>query len=237
MTILAIESSGSVASAAVATADKIISEYSVNNLKTHSQTLLPMIDRVLGDAGVTLGDLCAIAISRGPGSFTGLRIGSATAMGLAASVNLPLVEVSTLEALACGVVGADGDTLICPIIDARRNEVYTGLYKYVDGALTACREEKAVNMDELLEELKAMNQKVIFTGDALRVCSAQIKSSGAGLFATTPVSSSDLRAGLVADLGLKKFAAGETIKPGDHTPVYLRLPSAERERLEKNAKA
>ena len=116
------------ASAAVAEDSKILAEYTVNIGKTHSQTLLPMIDRVLADAEMSVNDMDAIAVSRGPGSFTGLRIGSATAKGLAAAAEIPIVDVPTLEALAVGV-GNAGGRLICPVIDARRNEVYTALYE------------------------------------------------------------------------------------------------------------
>ena len=268
MYILAIESSGNVASAAIAGKDKILAEYTVNIGKTHSQTLLPMIDRILSDAEMSVNDLDAIAVSRGPGSFTGLRIGSATAKGLAASAEIPIVDVPTLEALAVGV-GNAGKKLICTVIDARRNEVYTALYEEThanecstskynvnpdNGKITDCNtnvietsgkntytesglfrqigEERALCMESLLEELSSMNREVIFVGDALRIHGEKIEAAGNGKFILAPLSAWDLRAGCVATVGLNMLESGKAIEGSDHTPVYLRLSSAERERLE-----
>ncbi len=234
MYILAIESSGNVASAAVAEDSKILAEYTVNIGKTHSQTLLPMIDRVLSDAEMSVSDLDAIAVSRGPGSFTGLRIGSATAKGLAASAEIPIVDVPTLEALAVGV-GNAGGRLICPVIDARRNEVYTALFEECaagDGFLKEVGQERALGMEALLSELEAMDREIIFTGDALRVHGDKIRAAGNGKFILAQLSAWDLRAGCVAAIGLNMLESGKAIDGTDHTPVYLRLSSAERERLE-----
>ncbi|MBO4497504.1 MAG: tRNA (adenosine(37)-N6)-threonylcarbamoyltransferase complex dimerization subunit type 1 TsaB [Lachnospiraceae bacterium] len=231
MIILAIESSGNVASAAVAERNKILAEYTVNIGKTHSQTLLPMIDRVLGDAEMSVNDLDAIAVSRGPGSFTGLRIGSATAKGLAASAGIPILEVPTLEALAVGV-GNAGGRLICPVIDARRNEVYTALYEVCGESIEQVGEERAMSMEDLLTELMAGEREVIFTGDALRIHGEKIKSVGQGKFILAPLSARDLRAGCVATVGLSMLESGKAIEGSQHSPVYLRLSSAERERLE-----
>ncbi|MCR5432600.1 MAG: tRNA (adenosine(37)-N6)-threonylcarbamoyltransferase complex dimerization subunit type 1 TsaB [Lachnospiraceae bacterium] len=236
MKILAIESSGNVASAAIAGEDKILAEYTVNIGKTHSQTLLPMIDRILSDAEMSVNELDAIAVSRGPGSFTGLRIGSATAKGLAAAAGIPIVDVPTLEALAVGV-GNAGGRLICPVIDARRNEVYSALFEEEDkgsgkGAVRMIGEERALGMEALLSELEAMDREIIFTGDALRVHADKIKAAGNGKFMLAPLSSRDLRAGCVATIGLYMLESGKAVEGSDHTPVYLRLSSAERERLE-----
>ncbi len=252
MYILAIESSGNVASAAVAEDSKILAEYTVNIGKTHSQTLLPMIDRVLADAEMSVNDMDAIAVSRGPGSFTGLRIGSATAKGLAAAAEIPIVDVPTLEALAVGV-GNAGGRLICPVIDARRNEVYTALYEEnikenresngqtdcgrstsvaQSGLLTRIGEERAMSMEDLLAELSAMDREVIFVGDALRIHGDKIQAAGNGKFILAPLSAHDLRAGCVASVGLAMLESGKAVEGSEHTPVYLRLSSAERERLE-----
>lgn len=287
MYILAIESSGNVASAAVAEDSKILAEYTVNIGKTHSQTLLPMIDRVLADAEVSVNEMDAIAVSRGPGSFTGLRIGSATAKGLAAAAGIPIVEVPTLEALAIGVASGtcgagaqspipapNGGRLICPVIDARRNEVYTALFEEAatfdngsglgvqddrthtencegneestgqtvyskkiatvtqSGLLRRIGEERAMSMEDLLEELAESDKEVIFTGDALRIHAEKIKASGNGRFILAPLSAWDLRAGCVATVGLNMLGSGKAIEGSKHSPVYLRLSSAERERLE-----
>ena len=253
MYILAIESSGNVASVAIAGKEKILAEYTVNIGKTHSQTLLPMIDRVLADAEMSVNEMDAIAVSRGPGSFTGLRIGSATAKGLAAAAEIPIVDVPTLEALAVGV-GNAGGRLICPVIDARRNEVYTALYEEnnrekdgANGQTDSCEsstattesgllrrigEERAMSMENLLAELSAMNREVIFVGDALRIHGEKIKSAGQGKFILAPLSAWDLKAGCVAAVGLAMLESGKAVSGAQHSPVYLRLSSAERERLE-----
>ena len=132
MKILALDSSGLVASAAIVEDDVLIAEYTTDYKKTHSQTLLPMLDEIRQMIDLDLHTIDAIAISAGPGSFTGLRIGAATAKGLGLALNLPLVEVPTLEGLAFNLWGTD--KLVCPIMDARRNQVYTGIYEF-------CKEE------------------------------------------------------------------------------------------------
>ena len=161
MNILAIDSSGLTAAVAVMTDGKLAAEYTVNNKKTHSQTLLPMIDEVMKASGLEPKQLECIAVSRGPGSFTGLRIGSATAKGLGLALNIPIAEVSSLEALAYNLYGNEG-CIICPIMDARRQEVYTAAYEFIpvyDAEYTGSYEikriidEKACSLDELLKEL------------------------------------------------------------------------------------
>ena len=131
MRVLAIDSSGLTATVAVVEDEQTIAEYTVNYKKTHSQTLLPMIDEVKKMIDLDLSSIDAIAVSGGPGSFTGLRIGSATAKGLGLALGRPLIHVPTVDALAYNVYGC-GD-LICPIMDARRKQVYTGLYSFSHG--------------------------------------------------------------------------------------------------------
>ena len=128
MLLAAIESSGLVASVAFMTEDKLIGEYTTNFKKTHSQTLLPMFDEVVRMTGIRLEDLDAIVVSGGPGSFTGLRIGAATAKGLGLALDKPLISVPTVDALAYNLYGTQ--QVICPIMDARRQQVYTGLYTF-----------------------------------------------------------------------------------------------------------
>ena len=128
MKILALDSSGLVASVAVMENDNLIAEYTMNYKKTHSQTLLPMLDEVKKMIELDLSTLDAIAVAAGPGSFTGLRIGSATAKGLGLALNLPIVPVKTVDALAYNLYGTD--KLVCPLMDARRNQVYTGIYSF-----------------------------------------------------------------------------------------------------------
>ena len=126
MKLLALDSSGLVASVAVAEEDNLIGEYTVNYKKTHSQTLLPMLDAVAKMIDLDLDTVDAIAIAKGPGSFTGLRIGSATAKGLGLALDKPIVEIPTVDGLAYNLWGAKD--LVCPLMDARRNQTYTGIY-------------------------------------------------------------------------------------------------------------
>ena len=158
MRILGIESASLVASVAIVTDDVITAEYTVNQKKTHSQTLLPMIDEIVKMLEVPLESIDAIAVSGGPGSFTGLRIGSATAKGLGLALGKPLIHVPTLDATAYNLYGAGA--LICPIMDARRNQVYTGVYRFRE-EFEILREQDAMDMGELLEVLNGLGEPVI----------------------------------------------------------------------------
>lgn len=131
MRVLAIDTSSIVASVAIVEEEKLVAEFTINNKKTHSQTLLPMLEQMVKFADVSLESVDAIAISGGPGSFTGLRIGAATAKGLGLALNKPLIHVPTLKALAYNMVGTS--EFICPIMDARRSQVYTGIYRFEIG--------------------------------------------------------------------------------------------------------
>ena len=150
MLLLAIESSGLVASVAIMSEDKLIGEYTTNFKKTHSQTLLPMLDEVVRMTGISLDDVDAIAVSGGPGSFTGLRIGAATAKGLGLALDKPLIHVPTVDALAYNLFGTN--QVICPIMDARRQQVYTGLYTFEGDAFKVLCQQKAVGIEEIVQE-------------------------------------------------------------------------------------
>ena len=167
MLLLAIESSGLVASVALMTEDKLIGEYTTNFKKTHSQTLLPMLDEVVRMTGISLDSVDAIVISGGPGSFTGLRIGAATAKGLGLALDKPLVNVPTVDAMAYNLYGTD--QIICPIMDARRQQVYTGLYTFEGDDFRVLCQEKAVGIEEIVQEINAMGNPVVFLGDGVPV--------------------------------------------------------------------
>ena len=151
MKILAMDSSGLVATVAVIEDDIMRAEYTVNYKKTHSQTLLPMIDEIAAMIELDLNTVDAIAVAGGPGSFTGLRIGSATAKGLGLALDKPIISVPTVVGLAYNYYGSD--QLICPIMDARRNQVYTGVYSFRGGTLHTYMEQCAISIDELLNRL------------------------------------------------------------------------------------
>ena len=166
MRILGIESSSLVASAAVVENEVTLAEYTVNYKKTHSQTLLPMIDEMMRLLDMEPSAVDAIAVSGGPGSFTGLRIGSATAKGLGLALKKPLIHVPTLDAMAYGLFGASG--LICPMMDARRQQVYTGIYRFEE-RFEIVMEQSALAVADLAERLNALGERVIFLGDGVPV--------------------------------------------------------------------
>ena len=230
MKILGIDSSGLVASAAIADEKNIIAEFTVNNKQTHSQTLLPMIEKVVDMSGIELEQIDAIAIAAGPGSFTGLRIGSATAKGIGLALKKPVVSVPTLEGLAYRVSVFDG--IICPIMDARRNQVYTGIYKMDKGNLVCLSEQKAVDIHEIMEELEKYDEKVIFLGDGVEVQRETIEKEFKKEYCFAPIHLSKQSAAAVAVLGDIYFNQGKAEDAAEHKPIYLRKSQAERERLE-----
>ncbi len=231
MKILGIDSSGLVASAAIADEKNIIAEFTVNNKQTHSQTLLPMIEKVVDMSGIELEQLDAIAIAAGPGSFTGLRIGSATAKGIGLALKKPVVSVPTLEGLAYRVSVFDG--IICPIMDARRNQVYTGIYKMDKGNLVCLSEQKAVDIHEIIEELEKYDEKVIFLGDGVEVQRETIEKEFKKEYCFAPIHLSKQSAAAVAVLGDIYFNQGKAEDAAEHKPIYLRKSQAEREREER----
>lgn len=231
MKILGIDSSGLVASAAIADEKNIIAEFTVNNKQTHSQTLLPMIEKVVDMSGIELEQIDAIAIAAGPGSFTGLRIGSATAKGIGLALKKPVVSVPTLEGLAYRVSVFDG--IICPIMDARRNQVYTGIYKMDKGNFVCLSEQKAVDIHEIMEELEKYDEKVIFLGDGVEVQRETIEKEFKKEYCFAPIHLSKQSAAAVAVLGDIYFNQGKAEDAAEHKPIYLRKSQAEREREER----
>ena len=234
MRILGIESSSLVASVAIVEDETTMAEYTVNFKKTHSQTLLPMIDEMVKLLEIDLSTVDAIAVSGGPGSFTGLRIGSATAKGLGLALHKPLIHVPTLDATAYNLYGTEA--LICPIMDARRNQVYTGIYRFRE-SFEIVHGQDAMDIDELMGILNSMREPVIFLGDGVPVFRSRIEETltvGA-LFAPAHVNRQ--RASAVAALGAVYFKEGKTETAMEHKPDYLRKSQAEREREEREGKS
>lgn len=231
MKILALDSSGLVASVAVVEEEYTIAEYTVNYKKTHSQTLLPMLDEVVKMTELDLGSIDAIAISGGPGSFTGLRIGSATAKGLGLALQKPLIHVPTLEGLAYNLCGTPG--IICPIMDARRNQVYTGLYSFEKEDLQIVEPQMAIGIDELTEKLNVRGEAVTFLGDGVPVQREYLKEHLTVPYRFAPAHMNRQRAASVGMLGVKYYKAGKIETAMEHQPDYLRVSQAERERAEK----
>lgn len=231
MRILALDSSGLVASVAIASEDVIIAEYTINYKKTHSQTLLPMLDEIVKMVNLDLSEVDAIAVTAGPGSFTGLRIGSATAKGLGLALDKPIISVPTVDCLAYNLYGTD--KMICPIMDARRDQVYTGLYEFVNNDFMVISPQKAVSIDEIIDEINGMGREVIFLGDGVPIQSDKIADCIKVKYSFAPLHMNRQRAGTVAALGLRQYKAGQFETAAEHQPVYLRVSQAERERARK----
>ena len=231
MKILALDSSGLVASVAIIEEEEMIAEYTVNYKKTHSQTLLPMIDEVARMINLDLASIDAIAVPAGPGSFTGLRIGAASAKGLGLALDKPLIAVPTLAALAYNLYGAEA--LICPMMDARRNQVYTGVYYFKDGDMETLKEQCAEDIEETIAYLNKEKHPVIFLGDGVPVYQNVINEKMQGEYSFAPAHLNRQRAGALGALAKIYHAQGKSISADKYRPDYLRLSQAEREKAEK----
>lgn len=231
MKILGLDSSGLVASVAVVEDQVLRAEFTTDYKKTHSQTLLPMLAELKDMIDLNLDSIDAIAIAAGPGSFTGLRIGAATAKGLGLALQKPLVEVPTLEGLAYNLWGTD--RLVCPIMDARRNQVYTGIYEFVqehdEFTMRTLVGQCAEDISELIARLNEMGRPVIFLGDGVPVYREAIAAGMQIPYSFAPAGNNRQRAASVAALGEIYYAQGRTVSAADHQPEYLRKSQAERE--------
>ncbi len=237
MRILALDSSGLVASVAVAETDgkeeQLIAEYTVNYKKTHSQTLLPMLDEVAKMTELDMESVDAIAVAAGPGSFTGLRIGSATAKGLGLALNKPLIAVPTLEGLAYNLCGTQA--VVCPVMDARRGQVYTGIYEFQGNELITLEGQMAIAIEELGQRLLKYDRRIVFLGDGVpvfrEILTDQLLAGKDISFA--PCNMNRQRAASVAALGIRYYRDGKFESAAEHEPDYLRVSQAERERRER----
>ena len=221
------------ATAALMSEDRLVAQTVLNNKKTHSQNIMPMIEFMLDKAEISVNDIDCFAAAVGPGSFTGVRIGVATVKALAFAAKKPCVAVSTLHALAHNVSCFDG--IICPILDARRNQVYNALFE--GGSLNRITDDRALSIDSLCDELSETDKKIIFVGDGVPVFEEQIKASlgERAVFALRAVQMN--LAASVAEIGIEKYKNGETVSFDELVPQYLRLSQAERERLEREGGA
>ncbi|MCL2052237.1 MAG: tRNA (adenosine(37)-N6)-threonylcarbamoyltransferase complex dimerization subunit type 1 TsaB [Lachnospiraceae bacterium] len=230
MKIVAIDSSGLVASVAIVEDEILVAEYNIQYKKTHSQTLLPMLDEIKRITELSFDSVDAIAIAAGPGSFTGLRIGSATAKALGFALEIPLVEIPTLEGMAFNLYGTD--KLVCPLMDARRNQVYTGVYAFSPGnILTALVPQCVVPIDEIAEIINKMGREVIFSGDGVPIYAEQLASLIKVPFSFAPAHLNRQRAASLAVLAFEYMKAGKTVSAGAHQPHYFRLSQAEQAKM------
>lgn len=239
MKIIALDSSGLVASVAVLEDQTLIGEYNIQYKKTHSQTLLPMLDELKKMVELDLDSVDAIALAKGPGSFTGLRIGSATAKGLGLAMKKPIIEIPTLDGLACNLYGTD--KLICPIMDARRNQVYTGIYEFlrkegmpVSYKLVSLLPQCAVSIDEIAEKCNSFEREVIFLGDGVPVYEKKLADLMKVPYGFAPAHMNRQRAAAFGILASDYYKEGKVASAADHAPEYLRLSQAEREKQEKS---
>lgn len=233
MRVLAIDSSGLTATVAIVEDDTTIAEFTINYKKTHSQTLLPMIDEMVKMVEADLNTIDAIAVAGGPGSFTGLRIGSATAKGLGLALGKPLIHIPTADAMAYSIYGCED--IICPIMDARRNQVYTGIYQMDGDKLQVLEAQMAVEIDELAKKLCTYGKPVIFLGDGVPVHKDRLEKELMTNhdIAFAPAHMNQQRAAAVGMLGIQYYKEGKTETAMEHKPDYLRASQAEREREER----
>lgn len=231
MLILALDSSAAPASAALLEDGKILTEFYINTKQTHSQTLMPMVESVLKLTGKTLDDVTCMAVSAGPGSFTGVRIGVSCAKGLSMTRNIPCAGVSTLRAMAENARQLTG--IVCAVMDARCGQVYNALFRAEDGKLTRLCDDHALPIAELLEECKAFAEKIYLVGDGAELC---FKSFAA--LENAELLQPQLRFQRASGTALaaqEMVENGQTVTPDALMPIYLRLPQAERELKAKNA--
>ena len=230
MLILAFETTAKAGSVALLEDNKLLAESYQNTGLTHSQTLMVMAEDMLKAAGKSMADVTAVSVAEGPGSFTGVRIGVAAAKGLAWGGELPCYGVSTLESMALTLGAYQG--YICPVMDARRSQVYNALFYVNSGVMERVSEDRAIALSDLTEELKSLKEPIFLVGDGSNLTYNTLRDSIPALV-LPPEHRMHQRAGGVALAAAKKIAAGD---PGDAAamaPNYLRLSQAERERMEK----
>lgn len=230
MKIMALETSAKAVSVAVVEDGAVLAAAYQNIRLTHSVTLMPLMDGMLHNAGLTAADMDLIAVAAGPGSFTGLRIGVSAAKGLAWALDLPCCGVSTLEAMAENARMFEG-TVICAM-DARRQQIYNAVFDCRGGVLTRRCEDRAVALETLADELKNDTQPKIVVGDGAKLCDIYLNAQGISCRMAPPDSRYQKAAG-VALAAERLVQEGQTVTAQTLRPVYLRLSQAERERLAK----
>lgn len=231
MKTLAFDSTAKTASVAVAEDGKLLAEYNIDNGLTQSELLLPMAEDVLKSLKLSFSDIELIACSVGPGSFTGVRIGVSLVKGIAFARNLPCCEVSTLEALAQNLSGLSG--IIVPVMDARRAQVYTATFECRENEIKRLTEDRLIPITELAEKLAKYGESAIYlVGDGYDLAKSKLGELGVKT-ENTPVLLRSENAFSIAKIAYEKYGRGEFCTDRDMKPVYLRLPQAQRERLEK----
>ncbi len=239
MRILGIECTAAPVSCALLEDGKIKAEFFLNLKTTHSQTLLPMVESVLKMCGLKMNDIDAIAVTAGPGSFTGVRIGISAVKGLCFAEKKPCVPVSVLRAMAYNLISQD--CIICASMDARCNQVYNAIFEIKNGGITRLCEDRAVMIDEVFDDLVKIHEKdpektIFAVGDGAELFYKTTKDKGVPI-KLPPEHLKFQRASSVAIAGWEKALMGETVDPDALLPLYLRLPQAERELQKKQESA
>lgn len=226
MKILAIDSSATSASVAVAEENKLIGEFFINTALTHSQTLIPMTEQLLKSTGLSIKDIDAIAVNAGPGSFTGVRIGVSAVKGLAFADNIPCVSVSTLESMAYNMLG--NDCVVCAIMDARCSQVYNAMFRVSGNSVERLTEDRALSLEDLRLELERIDEKVVLVGDGTAITEKYLDQRFANV-TSAPIHNRTQKASSTALAAFEPYRFGRTMNCSELMPVYLRLPQAQRE--------
>ncbi len=231
MKILAFDSTAKIASVAVLDDERLLGLFNIDNGLTQSELLLPMAEELLASLKLSFSDIELFAVSVGPGSFTGVRIGVSLVKGLAFSKNTPCVAVSTLEALAENL--SPIDAILVPAMDARRSQVYTAIFRSKDGKAERITEDMAIPISTLAKMLDGYSDEDIYvSGDGYTPTKLGLSKLGINT-KETPALLIPENAYSVGRVAYRKYKAGDFVKDTELSPIYLRLPQAERERLEK----
>ena len=224
MKLLVLDSSGLVASVALIEDDQLIAEYTTGNKLTHSQTLLPMLDEVIKRTSFEIEDIDAVVVAKGPGSFTGLRIGAATAKGLGLALDKPIIPVPTVDGLAYQLFGTS--MIICPMMDARRKQVYTGFYRFEGSEMKVLKEQCAQSVEDTLIQLREYNEPVVFLGDGVKRIEKLLDESDTNL-TILDISQRIPKASSLLLAGRRLVVSEESSDPMDMVPYYIRRSEAE----------
>lgn len=246
MKILGIDTSGPVGAVAIADGDLLLSQFSIQYKTTHSEILMPMLDDICKKIHLDLKSIDAIAVAKGPGSFTGLRIGSATAKGLALALDIPIIPVPTVDGIAYNLYGVE--KIICPMMDARRNQVYTGLYTFVPKTpegksfertfdMQVIHEQFATSVDEIVNMINEIGKPVVLLGDGIPVYHDRLEELITVPYSIAPMHQNRQNSAALVALASQYAAEGRMVSSDEFAPEYLRMSQAEREAKENNGQA
>lgn len=244
MKILGIDTSGLVGAVAIADGDMLVSQFQVQYKTTHSEILMPMLDDVCKKIHLDLKSIDAIAVAKGPGSFTGLRIGSATAKGLALALEKPIIPIPTVDGIAYNLYGVE--KIICPMMDARRNQVYTGLYTFVPNTpegkslertfdMQVIHQQFATSVEDIADRINQIGKPVVLLGDGVPVYRDLLDKLLKVPFSVAPMHQNRQNAAALVALAMQYAKEGRMVSADEFAPDYLRLSQAEREAKEKEA--